>query len=242
MPLDVRTKNKKAGGRNAEYLALVVDNVDPEGLRRIKFRLREIHRGIEDDKLPWVKCDFGMGVGGNSPGIGSQSIPPIGTKIMVRVSDNSNYNFQYAGPGYQDEDKTDELDPSKPNQAGFIDPFGNKWLMDYEEGSYTLHHKSGTKVLIGSDGAVNIEAKEKIIISSEDDIDIRGQNINIDAQESLKVRAGGTLKLHGGDGVDVRGVPLNLNQSTSPESPTAPITTEERQTPERRDVSNKTDF
>lgn len=242
MGLDPKTKSVRRD-THSDYLALVIDNVDPEGLRRVKFRLREIHRGIADDKLPWVKCDFSIGgVGGNSPGIGAQQLPAIGTKIRVRVSDDSNFNFQYVGPGYQDEDKTTDLDPTKPNQVGFVDPFGNKLVMDHAEGTFTYHHKSGTKLFIAANGELNIISANKIIMSAQGDLDLRGDNIILNGASDVKVRAGGSLKLHGGDGVDVRGVPINLNQSTSTDSPTARTSVDERQTPTKRDVKNMTDF
>lgn len=216
---------EQGGLRNKQLLALVVDNVDPDKRRRIKIRIRGLHRNIDDADLYWVKCDMGFGVAGNAPGVGSIGLPPIGSKIWVNVLDAFGRSIKVIGPAYQEDDKTDELETNDYDAYGFVDPGGNKFFISPKDNTVEFTHVTGTRFLIKANGEVEIVSANNIGIHANGVLNLRGQSVNVESQGEIKLQ----------------GTQVKINESAG--SPgVAPLTVTARQKPTPRDVKNKTDF
>jgi len=216
---------EQGGLKGKQLLAFVVDNADPDKKRRIKIRIRGLHRNIDDADLYWVKCDTGFGVGGNAPGMGSIGLPPVGSKIWVSVLDTFGRSIKVIGPAYQDDDKTDELDTDDYDAYGFVDPGGNKFLISPKDNTVEFTHVTGTRFLIKANGEIEVVAANNVGIHANGVLNLRGQTVNIESQGQIKVQ----------------GTQVKINESAG--SPgAAPLTVTARQKPVARDVKNKTDF
>lgn len=208
---------------NKKYLGIVIDNKDPDKNRRVKIRIRELHRGIEDADLYWVKADIGFGIGGNYPGVGSIGLPPIGSKVWVECLDNMGASMKIVGPAYQKDDKTDELETDDYDAYGFIDTAGNKVFISPEEKTIEVEHVTGTKIKILPNGAIEIISAQNVNVEANGVLNLRGQTVNIDGTSSVNIKGG----------------VVHINQSGSPTAPTA-VTA--RTAPTKRDFTNKKEY
>ncbi len=205
--------------QNKKYYALVVDKKP----RFIRVRIPELHRGVPDDSLPWVKCDVSFGMSGNAPGMGSVGSPPKGSKVWVEFLDEAGYHPVYKGAAAQDDDITDELESDDEDAYGFVDPAGNRFFVSPEAKTVEFTHVSGTKILIAANGAVSMISANDVNIHANGALNLRGQTVNID----------------GASGVTVKGIPVNLNPGGGA---AAPDSVTPREAPKKRDVTNKTDM
>jgi hypothetical protein len=208
---------------NKRFLGLVIDNKDPKNLRRVKIRIRGLHTDVEDADIPWVKCDIGFGVHGNMPGVGSISLPAIGSKVWVQSQDSHGMSMHVIGAAAQDDDKTSELVSDDYDAYGFIDVAGNKLFVSPKNETFEFTFAIGTTIKVDANGAVTIISAQNVSIEANGSLNLKGQTVNID----------------GVSGVNIKGNPVHLNESGSPSSPT-PVTA--RTKPKARDVANKKDF
>lgn len=217
---------------NSERIGVVVDNNDPDKQRRVKIRIRELHKGVEDADLPWTKCDLGNGHF-SSPGSGSISIPPIGTKVYARMQQGgAGYSMRITGVAYQDNDKTEELHEDYPNLHATIDPAGNKIAVNTKTNTFEYTHVSGTTIKIKENGEVEIISANKVSFHANGDMDFTGKNV--------KVSANGTLDLHSSGNVNVKtGSKIYLESGGSPNAIKS-VTSRSR--PEQRKFSDRKDY
>jgi Type VI secretion system/phage-baseplate injector OB domain len=81
---------------NKTYVAVVVNDNDPEHLQRIKARVETIFDGIPDDALPWAIPSRDHSDGGSAT-TGSVNIPKVGSKVHVRFQKGSPLHPIYYG-------------------------------------------------------------------------------------------------------------------------------------------------
>ena len=189
-------------------IGFVVNNVDADDKKqrqRIQVRIPQHHRNISDADLPWSIPDTTQGsnnvaVSGGSQ-VGNVTIPPIGSKVYVRIEENDPHNPRYSGsPSTDDVAKGNELlDENYPHTQGSIDLANNRSSVNLEKQTQQQTHSSGTTVHIAANGTMSIS------IAGDYDIGVKG-NINMVA---------------GGE-INMNGKKINLNEgSKTPSSPTS---------------------
>ena len=130
------------------YVGVVVNNNDEEKkLQRIKVRIRDIHRNVRDEQLPWclpISALFGSGaeIGQFGP------IPTIHSKVYVTYLDQSPYYPVYLG-GVVSEDRQLDLFTAKgglgddyPYVYGHIDRSGNVLIVNTKRNTKHTQHLS----------------------------------------------------------------------------------------------------
>lgn len=220
------------------YIGEVVDNNDPEKQQRIKIRIPELHRGVPDEDLPWCLPNARLGAQGNSSGgVGSMSIPVVGSKIEVSMGNNSSYFPTYGGsPTTKDVKNEFAQHPDYPHVYGHVDRSGNKFEVNTAKNTVSFTHVTGTTILIKADGSVDIGGPKDVTIACKGDMNLGCEgNMTISSKGSLDVLtdgsltvstksgadviAGGFLNLHGGAGIMYRS---GFQLSTVPIVPGAP--------------------
>lgn len=233
-------KNRNSSPRGRQLLGVVVDRTDPKGLGRVKIRIKEVHRGIKDEDLPWVICNSGFGMPGNSPGIGSQNIPEEGTKVWLTSNDRGATSLIMLGPALQEEDKTDLFD--SPSKRGFVHSTGEKLMVDDETKTFEYVHPSGSTIKIEGNGNIKVISSGDIEFHASGKIRfIAGSDADVHAGGALNLLGGGQAKLHGSS-TEVIGSPLNLNPGGGPNSPNSPDDAEPPEPPKKRDFKNRIDY
>lgn len=222
----VRSINRPTLNRG-DLVGYVVDNVDPDKKnpkQRVRVRIPQLHRGIPDDKLPWALQDSSRGTANAGSGVGSVDVPPVGSKLYVRLDENDPHNPRYSGsPPTDDVNKDNELlKEDYPHTNGFVDPAGNRFAVNKEKQTVNFTHTSGTTVFIDAKGAVSVSCSTFMV------------GVEGDAVVSAK----GMVSITGEGGVSINGKRVDLNDGNGKSA--APRTARTR--PKVGSVANKTTY
>jgi phage gp45-like len=168
------------------FMAKVVANDDPTKKQRIKVIIPML---LDEDtpNLPWVGMitDPDLGYGTN---YGRMSVPVVGSWVVVRFENGQLTYGQCIGSMPQQETQLPDLEVNYPNRYGFRDPAGNQFYVDLTPGSMTLEfkHKSGTKIEVVDNGAVNITSVSDV------NVDVTG-NVTTSVSGNMDATIGGNL-------------------------------------------------
>lgn len=141
--------DKSTGGLLTNHIICkVVDNNDPQRLKRIKIRAPFLHDNIPDADLPWAcPCDYTAW--GNGAG-DVMFIPKVGTEVICSFESGVN-NPIYIGKVPTGNKKSALMGHAHyPNVWGFVDANGNTISLD-EVG------KVLNMVVVGDDGAIYLK-------------------------------------------------------------------------------------
>lgn len=136
-------------------IGVVVDNNDPLHLDRIRVRVPELYEP-ERGELPWC-LPLKTSIFGQGTGYGVYGVPAIGAKVIIECQDGDDAFPVYRNSLLILDDVNAEFDSSQ--KYGFVDPSGNKLLVNLEEQSFTFTHSSGSVFQFLKDGTVNLNAK-----------------------------------------------------------------------------------
>lgn len=132
--------------------------------QRIKVRIPDLHDDIkDDDDLPWFSTGNLPSYSGSS-NIGDHGpIPPIGTKVWVSFSDDTQYHGHYIGAVQNEKtkipeftDKKSEYSQSYPHAHGSVDQSGTFHAVDTKRDVREHTHVTGTAHHIDGKGNVNV--------------------------------------------------------------------------------------
>lgn len=199
------TKSLRASTVNrGDLVGFVVDNVDPDKdnpKQRVRIRIPQLHRGVPDDKLPWSIPDASRSADNAGSGVGSVSVPTIGSKLYVRLEENDPHNPRYSGsPTTDDVNGGNELlKEDYPHTEGFTDAAGNRFAINKEKQTVNFTHTSGTTFFIDAKGGVSVSAAS-VMVGVEGDVVLAAKGkVNITGEGGVSIN-GQTVHLNKGDG------------------------------------------
>ena len=190
--------------------AIITDNQDSEGLGRVKVRLPWLSENNETD---WIKVATFMA----GDGRGGFFLPENGDEVLVAF-EQGNMNFPYViGAVWNSEHPPPESNSDGNNTIRKITSRSGHEIVfcDDSEGSnekIEIHTNGGHRIVLDdSSGSEKIEiedssgsnsisidsAQNSIAIESGTNLEIKSQNITIEATANLEVKASGNLKLEG---------------------------------------------
>jgi len=175
--------------RDRIWVGPVVDNNDPEKLGRCRIKVFSLFDDLEDMEVPWAfPVNNGVFAGG-AGGMGSISIPKIGTIVRVRFSEGNLYSPEFYGI----------QTINRKMQADISDTYLNSHVIAYDEDEqmkilYTpgvglqLFHKD-SKITVNPDSSITIEHKD-----SQSIIELVGTTINITANSTINITSNSLIK------------------------------------------------
>lgn len=208
------------------YKGTVVNNNDKDKqLQRIKVRIRDIHRGVANEDLPWC-LPLTMLVGSHSQ-IGQVGpIPTIGSQVNIWFLDDSPYFPVYTGGSVSDSVKLEDdvlLGADYPHVYGMTDRAGNRWYINAarpdDEGKSLEPDKIEVQFYHHSGALIEItQAGDFLFTSARDTIMKARRNFRIEAGGTFTAVAQGQSRLHSHNSVDVDSSGrIDLNTRKSPQ-------------------------
>ena len=144
---------------NYIYTGIVVDNNDPDRQGKCRIRVYSIFGDdIPDDSLPWALPDFSF--------VGSQCgnfiVPSVDTVVKVYFDHGDIYLPHYSTKAIDSNNLSKRRMKRYPdNIVLFETDAGDYMEIDRVSSTFTLHQKSGTQIVIYSNGNVEIDCKGK---------------------------------------------------------------------------------
>lgn len=193
-------------GYDGDFMATVVDNVDPMKLHRFKVTIPGLLESDDPSALPWVlpkvKTAFGNDNVSNTSSKQSYgiSIPAIGSRVYVYFQNGDPHFPVYEGLAVVDASLTDnssyasdELLTNYPKRYGWRDQAKNLFYSDATVGAQDVEyvHKSTSRVKISDDGTVLISGVNGLGTVTI----LPSGTININSTVDINITAGSHIQL-----------------------------------------------
>jgi len=169
----------KAFPKGKSQTAVVVDNVDPEGMGRVK--IQYAWQKETGETSPWIRQASLAG----GPGQGMYFVPEKGDEVIVD-HEGGNAELPIVKGSVTNASSVPESFKSGNNHLKAIKTrSGNQVTLNDADGSVTIADPSGNTIVMGGNGEITINAPNKITFSSTD--------IAIEASNNLTVNAGNNI-------------------------------------------------
>lgn len=132
------------------YRGIVIDNLDPKKLGRLKVSI-SIYEDLEDDDIPWAFPMLSTFLG-NSPDAISFSVPEIGSEVRITFPTKDKNAPYYSGCELNEGNRCTFFDEGYPNCYGHKDSVGNFVKINKKTGITNIQHQSTVNVEILGDG------------------------------------------------------------------------------------------
>lgn len=149
------------------YRGIVMENVDPDKIGRVKVSIPGLVTGATAD-LPWafVEMDAGLGGRGDSS---SFAAPEVGSEVVIEFPYKDIYfpvvkGFWQTSPNHQR-----IMDEDYPYTYGFRDLQGTQLKINKAKKFIEFLHTSGMKFFIDSSSFTEVMSSDRIKLRSEDD-------------------------------------------------------------------------
>jgi uncharacterized protein involved in type VI secretion and phage assembly len=187
-------------------IAIVTNNQDPEGLARVK--LKYPWRGASDESN-WAR--IAVPSGGKDRGI--YFLPEVDDEVLVAF-ENGDLNHPYViGSMWNGKDAPPgSNDDGKNNKRIIKSRSGHEIVLDDTDGkeSITITSKDGQTIALADGSGPKLEFKDsngnavvidgssnEISVKSSQKVTIKASMVQIEADASMTLKSGGTLKIQG---------------------------------------------
>ncbi len=213
----------KAFPKSKSQTAVVVDNVDPKGMGRVK--VQYAWQKATGQTSPWIRQSSLAG----GPGQGMYFVPEKGDEVIVGF-EGGNAESPIVQGSVTNASSVPESFKSDNNHLKAIKTrSGNQVTLNDADGSVTIADPSGNTIVMGGNGEITINAPNKITFSSTDivmeasndwtvnagnNISSKaatnisanaGVNMNMDAGANIKAKAGASATVNGDKSVSIFG-------------------------------------
>lgn len=161
------------------YSAKVVNNNDIDKKMRVQVRVYGIHGNeIPDSDLPWARQDDGS----MASTIGSFVVPPVGSIVKIYFDFDDIYSPVYTSK-VPTNNVPDDVKEDYPNNMGLlITDEGDSCVLNRATGMFSFIHRTGSSIIIDTQGNINIISKGNLNLEAEKDISIVAKNGSIDME------------------------------------------------------------
>lgn len=182
---------KKNRNLSMPHKGIVVDNVDPLKLGRIKCQVRNLIESEDTEALPWLCPENPLGKAG-SPDSGGPEIPAIDSEVTVIFPTQDIYAGFFRGGWTSELTAPGSYNEDYPNSVGNSDALGNQVVNNKAKGITEFKHFSGSTVQFDKSGNLTLIAKGNIKFQSEDgkstvDFDYKNGTIKLAGKNSIEI-------------------------------------------------------
>lgn len=158
---------KKTNTLGIPHKGIVMDNIDPRFIGRLKIKILGRFEDEDTTKLPWVYPRNKTGLGGKNDSSGFV-VPEIESELIVEFPTNDIYFPVYTGYWQSilthQTDKDEEvdkfnIDEDYPESYGHRDSTNTYWKINKTKKYLEVKHTSGTKIMINTEGDLMIDVK-----------------------------------------------------------------------------------
>lgn len=193
--------------------AVIIDNVDPEGLGRVK---AQFYWQKAPESTPWIRVANTMSGNGKSAVHGFYFIPEIDDEVMIGFEDNNPDKPFVMGSVYHKKVAPSEWKDSNNNFKVIRTRNGNEIFLSDKDG------KEEIRIINKDTGdptnmiALSMEGNGKITIQTKGDLVMKAKSIEMSADEGIKITSGKATDMKAQE-LSVKadqGIKLNSGQAT----------------------------
>ncbi|GAB3203345.1 uncharacterized protein involved in type VI secretion and phage assembly [Pontibacter aydingkolensis] len=193
--------------------AVIIDNVDPEGLGRVK---AQFYWQKAPESTPWIRVANTMSGNGKSAIHGFYFTPEIDDEVMIGFEDNNPDKPFVMGSVYHKKVAPSEWKDSNNNFKVIRTRNGNEIYLSDKDG------KEEIRIINKDTGdptnmiALSMEGNGKITIQTKGDLMMKAKSIEMTAEEGIKITSGKAtdMKAQELNAKADQGIKLNSGQAT----------------------------
>ncbi len=185
------------------FYGKVVDNNDPEQLRRVRVHIPEVYGDTPPEELPWAFPKCPPSGTGQSSTFGSYGVLDVDSEVWVEFQQGDPHFPMVIGVALRaDLRKQTEL-VNYPHRYGLDDSKGNWIIVDKLTGDVEIGHFSDTRVRIEPNGNLHITsvANQTITVEQNQETEIKGNatvqvkgNVNVTVNGNAEMKVDGAMK------------------------------------------------
>ncbi|AXT50157.1 hypothetical protein D1818_04670 [Aquimarina sp. BL5] len=189
----------KAFPKGKSQTAVIVDNVDPEGMGRVK--IQYAWQKETGETSPWIRQASLAG----GPGQGMYFVPEKGDEVIVD-HEGGNAETPIVKGSVTNASSVPESFKSGNNHLKAIKTrSGNQVTLNDADGSVTIADPSGNTIVMGGNGEITINAPNKITFTSTDIAIEASNNLTMNAGSNIAASASSNMSLDGGSNFSASG-------------------------------------
>ncbi|WP_108805298.1 type VI secretion system Vgr family protein [Aquimarina sp. Aq107] len=189
----------KAYPKSKSQTAVVVDNVDPEGMGRVK--IQYAWQKETGETSPWIRQASLAG----GPGQGMYFVPEKGDEVIVD-HEGDNAELPIVKGSVTNASSVPESFKSGNNHLKAIKTrSGNQVTLNDADGSVTIADPSGNTIVMGGNGEITINAPNKITFSSTDIAIEASNNVTVNAGSNVAASAGSNFSANAASNMSLDG-------------------------------------
>ncbi|MCP4570182.1 MAG: type VI secretion system tip protein VgrG [FCB group bacterium] len=188
-PLDIAFPQPQSARRTESHLqsAVVVNNVDPDGLGRVKVKFP----WNDSDETPWLR----IAVPHAGQDRGWSSLPEIDDEVLVGYEQGSPDLPIVIGALYNKDNKPHpDTGDDENNIKMFMTRCGHKIVLDDTDGeekiSIITKDDKNAVVMDVAAPSISIKSEGDIGIEAKGDLSLKGANVNIESEMDTKLKVG----------------------------------------------------
>ena len=171
------------------YHAVVVDNNDPDKLKRVKIRIEELHgtsSEIPDSELPWA-IQFRPTFLGGDTDLSSSYVPRIGSNVIVTHIRGEIYQPAYMFELSHNTNRVAKGEESYPDSYVFRDSDDNYYHVDMVNDTLDIKFNGSETLQITVDRTSNIDNDDSRVVGNNDSEYISGDQYNRVFQDQTNI-------------------------------------------------------
>lgn len=204
------------------YHAIVVDNNDPDRLKRVKIRIEEIHgtsQEIPDANLPWAIQFRPTFLGGDTE-LSTSAVPRVGSSVIVTHIRGQVYQPAYMFELSHNANRIAQGEESYPDSYVFKDSDENYYHVDMQNDVLDIKFNGSETLQITVDRTSNIDNNDTRIVGGDDTETVTGNQTNtisdsrttdVTNSDTLTVP---TLTINASSAVTINSPAVNVNSGT----------------------------
>ena len=192
-----------------EYVGTVIENMDPDRAGRCKVKVAKFMDGLDENFIPWATPGMGGTFAGD--GLGSLSIPKIGTTVRIKFKNGDLNSPEYYGVQKVDKNLASEIESDYPGSQVLCFDHENDMCVRYQPNHGIIVYLGGSLVQINPDGMISIvhsgntsiiqlEGKDisiastgEVNVSSSTNVNIESKMVNIKGTEGTTIKGDATM-------------------------------------------------
>ena len=171
------------------YHAIVVDNNDPDKLKRLKIRIEEIHgttQEIPDSNLPWA-IQFRPTFLGGDADLSTSAVPRIGSSVIVTHIRGEIYQPAYMFELAHNSNRIPQGEESYPDSYVFKDSDENYYHVDMVNDTLDIKFNGSETLQITVDRTSNINNNDTRIVGGNESTTIGGTRTTTVVGDETKI-------------------------------------------------------
>lgn len=190
---------------STDFIGRVIYNEDPTFSGRCKVKVFGLFDDLDDELIPWFTPQCST-IFSSAKGMGSISIPKVGTIVRVNFPSENTYNGEYTNIQNIDPALIEEIKDDYQNTHVLLYDSDEELLVIYQPMTGYKMYLKGSSIKIDSDGSIQFKHRNNSNV-----VELNNNKINITTVSDEGTNVNGEINISAGATVNITAPTVNVN-------------------------------